>query len=293
MTRTRAVLVAVAVVAAFGATAGSLPASSPAPSTDSAGDPPTASSGGGGADGAVERPVTNPVSSETRARLLAALAAVGVGVAYVVVPAHRRTVALAAGVLAVAAASYAWLRPAAGRVLSAVAAATTAAAARPTGLPVAALVVLAAVALAWRRLRGDDGPHDGRRGVADGDESDDGAGDAAADVEGTATVDVHPATRPPSNDVVRAWQRAVERLSVPAPAARTPREFLDAARDDDATAVPDPIAFERLTATFERVRYGGVDPDEAAERARSLARQAVGDDRGDDATAGDDGGSGS
>ena len=271
MTRTRAVLVAIALVAAFGATAGSLPASSSAPSTDSAGDPPTASSGGG-SDDAVARPVENPVSSETRARLLAALAAVGVGVAYVFVPTRRRTVALAAGVLVVGAASYAWLRPAAGGVLSAVATAATATAAAsgPIGVAVAVLVALGAIALAWRHWRGTGRRAAGRERAADDDPT-----DASAAAEGPAPVDVHPATRPASNDVVRAWQRAVERVSVPAPAARTPREFLRAAKGEDARGARDPAAFERLTAIFERVRYGDVDPSEAAERAHSLARRAV------------------
>lgn len=218
--------------------------------------------------------------------MLAALAALGVGAAAVVLRGRRRTVALAAGVLAVGAASYAWLRPTAGSVLSAVATATTTATA-PVGVVLAALVAVGALALAWRHRRDAREPGGDRRGLADDD-----ATDATGDVERTATPDAHPATRPPSNDVVRAWQRAVEQVSVPAPAARTPREFLDAARDDDARNAPDPSAFERLTATFERVRYGGVDPDEEAERARSLARRAVDDADGDhgEAGTGSDGG---
>jgi hypothetical protein len=269
MKRTRAVLVAMALIAAFGAAAGSLPASS-APSTDDVDASALPSASGESSSEVAERPVTNPVSSATRARLLAALAALGVGAAFVVLPARRRTVALAAGVLAVGAASYAWVRPAAGGVLSAVASAT--ATTNPVGAVLAALVVLGATALAWRYRGGARGPRDDRRRVADDD-----ATDATGDVERTPTLDVHPATRPPSNDVVRAWQRAVERVSVPAPAARTPREFLRAVTDDDARNAPDPGAFERLTTTFERGRYGDVDPDEEAERARSLARRAVGD----------------
>lgn len=275
MVRTRTALAVVALVVAFGVAAGSLPAPGGAPAGgDGGGREPRSDAAGSGGDGAVETPVDDPVSRGTRDRLLGAVLVLAFAAAYALAPGRRRTVGVAAGVTVVAAASYAWLRPGTLGALTAVGGAASAAVAGPVGVALGGVLALAASALAWRRLRG--GTMSARL-----DETGEGrAADDPAEASGTGgrPVDVHPAALEASDAVGRAWQRAAAAVSVSAPGARTPREFVRAAEDEPGDAT----AFERLTAVFERVRYGDADPDREAERARSLATRALADD-GDDA----------
>ncbi|WP_323675581.1 DUF4129 domain-containing protein [Halorubellus sp. PRR65] len=270
MLRTRTVLAAVLLVVAFGLAAGSLPSSGGAPAASGGdgpddGRPPSDAAGNGSGEPGVE----NPVSGATRDRLLVAVVALALAVGYVFVPTARRTVAVAAGVVAVAAASYAWFRPATVDVLSSVADAASSVVGGPLGVGLAGVLALAVVVTAWRAFgRDEQSPREPES--VDGD-----PGRDDADATGPRAVDVHPATRRASNEVARAWQRAVASVSMPAPGARTPREFLRATERVDANA------FERLTELFERVRYGDVDPAPEGERARSLAARAVANDGGD------------
>ncbi|MFC6955540.1 DUF4129 domain-containing protein [Halorubellus litoreus] len=280
MLRTRTVLGAVLLVVAFGLAAGSLPSSGGAPaptSGDGSGD--TSAAGGAVRDAGVEESVENPVSSATRDRLLAAVVALAFAVGYALAPRHRRTIAVAAGVVAVAAASDAWLRPAAvSGLLSVVGDATATAVGGPLGVALAVVLALAVTAGVWLAFGRDDGE---RRPA---DATDDDAGRGGEPGARPRDVDVHPASRDASDEVTRAWQRVVASVTTPAPGARTPREFVRAASDDGVDA----SAFARLTELFERVRYGDADSDREAERARSLAARAV-EDAGvaDDASNGD------
>ncbi|WP_227133614.1 DUF4129 domain-containing protein [Halorubellus salinus] len=270
MRRTRTMLAAVVLVVAFGLAAGSLPAPGDAPAVgapDERADGPPSS--GASSDGGVERAVENPVSSATRDRLLVAVVGLALAAGYAFVPRQRRTVAVAAGVVVVAAGSYAWLGPATTGALSAVGDVASTATGGALGVVLAGVLALAAAMGVWRAFgrRGDDGASRAADATDRGTD-DDGEGD-----EGARSVAVHPAARQASDEVGRAWQRVVASVSLPAPAARTPREFVRAA---DAEGV-DASAFERLTAVFERVRYGDADPAREAERARSLAARAVDD----------------
>lgn len=250
----------VVLAVAFGVAAGGLPGQSggSAPDGDGPPAPPAAESGGG--SGASE--LENPVSRSTYERVLAGVAVVALAVAFVLAPAYRRSLAAATVVFALAAASYAWFRPEPDGVLGVTATVVTTAARPATG--VLALVALAAItAFAWRARRdGEDAPSTGTSAPAD---------DASSN---SRSVDApHPATVAASNDVARAWQRAVREVEVSAPAVRTPGEFVRAGTED----VADADAFERLTAVFRRVRYGDADADAAAEDASALATAATAD----------------
>lgn len=69
----------------------------------------------------------------------------------------------------------------------------------------------------------------------------------------------------PTNEVYRAWLEMVDRLDIDRTDATTPGEYARRARRLDV----DTDAVDRLTALFERVRYGGADPEPLADEART------------------------
>lgn len=130
--------------------------------------------------------------------------------------------------------------------------------------PLAWAVVAALVAAgAWvAGLRRDDGGLPDARGAT---------GDAAArSRESTGTAHSPPPDAPATNGVYRAWASLTERVPGAVPATRTPRsvarDAVDAGFDGDAV--------DRLTALFERVRYGPAAATDERERA---AREALAD----------------
>lgn len=79
----------------------------------------------------------------------------------------------------------------------------------------------------------------------------------------------------PSNAVERAWLTLVRRVDPERPSIMTPSECADAAKRAGMESAP----VETITGAFERVEYGGVPPDEEAERVEE-ALQRLGGGRG-------------
>jgi hypothetical protein len=114
-------------------------------------------------------------------------------------------------------------------------------------LPVAALAAVIGGAVVYRdRLRETLGWPDDGAGVRD-------------------EADADPVPAPvPTNEVSRAWHEMAAKLD-DRPERRTPRELVDAAVS--AGVDPDPV--ERVTETFEEVRYGHAEvTEERCQRAR-------------------------
>ncbi|AGN01883.1 hypothetical protein L593_09690 [Salinarchaeum sp. Harcht-Bsk1] len=89
---------------------------------------------------------------------------------------------------------------------------------------------------------------------------------------GTATPTSTTVGRPPAdNEIYRAWLALAEEANADA-RRETPAEVADRA----VAAGVDEAATREITSLFERVRYGGVEPDEATEQRaeRALARMA-------------------
>lgn len=80
----------------------------------------------------------------------------------------------------------------------------------------------------------------------------------------------------PSNAVERAWLTLVRRVDPERPSIMTPSECADAAERAGLESAP----VETITGAFERVEYGGVPPDEEAERVEEALQRLGGRRRG-------------
>ncbi|WP_439027279.1 DUF4129 domain-containing protein [Haloarchaeobius sp. DT45] len=189
-------------------------------------------------------------------RLLLVLGLGVLGVAYAAVPSRRRTIGLTGLALAVAVTGFVTYRPdAAVRVPTL--------GTSPVASAAGVVAFTGALVAGWYLLRGDRDPESlGPEPTP-----------PASSTPDATTSQPHPADRPASDPVHRAWQRMVRGLDLSAPASRTPGEFASAAIE----AGRDADAVRRLTHLFERVRYGDDDPSDHATCATELATRAEAD----------------